>query len=162
MVSVNVASCKMATGKQVFNVKSLLHVVSRYLYILYALFKSCYDIAEPLQSNHVIGNTIYDDDEWANNYALLRFSVIYTIICLKLSGDVRTMQFAILAQSRREMSQTDRIHPRYFLSRVRVSIRPRFFVSPKNRKPLSPAYFDPRCGDKQRNRKRQNRGNSVV
>ena len=66
----------MATGKQVFNVKSLLHVVSRYLYILYALFKSCYDIAEPLQSNHVIGNTRYDDDEWANNYTLLRFSVM--------------------------------------------------------------------------------------
>ena len=41
------------------------------------------------------------------------------------------MQFAILAQSRREMSQTDRIHPRYFLSRVRVSIRPRFFYTPK-------------------------------
>ena len=39
---------------------------------------------------------------------------IYSIICLK-SVDVRTMQFAILAQSRREMSQTDRIHPRYFL-----------------------------------------------
>ena len=42
------------------------------------------------------------------------------------------MQFAILAQSRREMSQTDRIHPRYFLSRVRVSIRPRFLYTPKN------------------------------
>ena len=41
------------------------------------------------------------------------------------------MQFAILAQSRREMSQTDRIHPRYFLSRVRVSIRPRFFLYAK-------------------------------
>ena len=37
-----------------------------------------------------------------------------------------------------------------------------FFYMPKNRKPLSPAYFDPRCGDKQRNWKRQNRGNSVV
>ena len=48
-----------------------------------------------------------------------------------LSGDVRTMQFAILAQSRREMSQTDRIHPRYFLSRVRVSIRPRFVLYAK-------------------------------
>ena len=46
------------------------------------------------------------------------------------------MQFAILAQSPREMSQTDRIHPRYFLSRVRVSIRPRFFYTPKNPKPL--------------------------
>ena len=34
------------------------------------------------------------------------------------------MQLAILAQSPREMSRTDRNHPRYFLSRVRVSIRP--------------------------------------
>ena len=41
------------------------------------------------------------------------------------------MQFAILAQSPREMSQTDRIHPRYFLLRVRVSIRPRYFVNAK-------------------------------
>ena len=41
------------------------------------------------------------------------------------------MQFAILAQSPREMSQTDRIHPRYFLSRVRVSIRPRTFLYAK-------------------------------
>ena len=29
------------------------------------------------------------------------------------------------------MSQTDRIHPRYFLSRVRVSIRPRIFLYAK-------------------------------
>ena len=35
------------------------------------------------------------------------------------------MQFAILAQSPREMALTDRILPRYFLSRIRVSIRPR-------------------------------------
>ena len=42
------------------------------------------------------------------------------------------MQFAILDRSLREMSQTDRIHPRYFLSRVRVSIRPRtFFIREK-------------------------------
>ena len=82
--------------------------------------------------------------------------------CVQVKSNVRTMQFAIMAQSRREMSQTDRTHPRYFLSRVRVSIRPRFFYTPKNRKPLSPAYFDPRCGDKQRNWNRQNRGNSVV
>ena len=64
----------------------------------------------------------------------LMLSVIYTIICLKsvcLSGDVRRIQFAILDRSPREMSQTDRIHPRYFLSRVRVSIRPRFFYTRK-------------------------------
>ena len=41
------------------------------------------------------------------------------------------MQFAILAQSPREMSQTDRIHPRYFLLRVRVSIRPRILLYAK-------------------------------
>ena len=45
------------------------------------------------------------------------------------------MQFAILAQSPREMALTDRILPRYFLSRVRVSIRPRFFLYAKNPKP---------------------------
>ena len=45
------------------------------------------------------------------------------------------MQFAILAQSPREMTLTDRILPRYFLSRVRVSIRPRFFYMPKKTKP---------------------------
>ena len=38
------------------------------------------------------------------------------------------MQFAILDRLPREMSQTDRIHPRYFLSRVRVSIRPRILL----------------------------------
>ena len=56
---------------------------------------------------------------------------IYTIVCLK-SVDVRRLQVAILAQSPREMSQTDRILPRYFLSRVRVSIRPRIFYTRKN------------------------------
>ena len=39
---------------------------------------------------------------------------IYSIICLK-SVDVRRMQLAFLAQFPREMYQTDRIHPRYFL-----------------------------------------------
>ena len=61
---------------------------------------------------------------------------IYPIICLK-SVDVRIIQMAILAQSPREMSQTDRILPRYFLSRVRVSIRPRIFVYGKNPEPVS-------------------------
>ena len=58
-------------------------------------------------------------------------SHIYTIICLK-SVDVRRLQVAILARSPREMSQTDRILPRYFLSRVRVSVRPRIFYTRKN------------------------------
>ena len=60
----------------------------------------------------------------------LQVGIIYSIICLK-SVDVRTMQFVILAHSPREMSQTDRIHPMYFLLRVRVSIRPRYFVNAK-------------------------------
>ena len=52
------------------------------------------------------------------------------------------MQFAILAQSLREMSQTDRIHPRYFLLRVLVSIRPRIFcISLRQKTPnQSPAH----------------------
>ena len=41
------------------------------------------------------------------------------------------MQFAFLAQSPREMALTDRILPRYFLSRVRVAIRPRLFLYAK-------------------------------
>ena len=86
---------------------------------------------------------------------------IYPIICLK-SVDVRRLQVVILALPPREMSQTDCILPRYILSRVCISVRPRIFLYAKNRKPQSPAYFDPRCGDKQRNWKPQNRGNSVV
>ena len=58
------------------------------------------------------------------------YNSIYTIICLK-SVDVRRLQVAILARSPREMSQTDRILPRYFLSRVRVSVRPRIFYTRK-------------------------------
>ena len=58
------------------------------------------------------------------------FRLIYPIICLK-SVDVRRLQVAILARSPREMSQTDRILPRYFLSRVRVSVRPRIFLYAK-------------------------------
>ena len=84
-------------------------------------------------------------------------SGIYTIICLKsvcLSGDVRRMQFAILDRSPREMSQTDRIHPRYFLSRVRVSIRPRIFLYAKKTQTTvaRPAAVDRRSvADKQLN-----------
>ena len=55
---------------------------------------------------------------------------IYTIIRHK-SVDVRKFQVAILAQSFREMSLTDRIIPRYILSRVRVSVRPRIFLYAK-------------------------------
>ena len=67
---------------------------------------------------------------------MTRSILIYPIICLK-SVDVRRLQFAILAQSPREMSQTDRILPRYFLSRVRVSIRHRIFYTPKNPEPVA-------------------------
>ena len=64
------------------------------------------------------------------------------------------LQFAILDRSPREMSQTDCIHPRYFLSRVRVSIRPRIFLYAK--KPQTtvarPAAVDRRSvADKQLN-----------
>ena len=45
--------------------------------------------------------------------------------------NVRRLQVAILARSPREISQTDRILPRYFLSRVRVSVRPRIFLYAK-------------------------------
>ena len=55
---------------------------------------------------------------------------IYTIIRHK-SVHVRKLQVAILAQSFREMSLTDRILPRYILSRVRVSVRPRIFLYAK-------------------------------
>ena len=34
------------------------------------------------------------------------------------------------------MTQTDRILPRYILSRVRVSVRPRIFYTPKNPEPI--------------------------
>ena len=64
------------------------------------------------------------------------------------------MQLAILAQSPREMSQTDRIHPRYFLSRVRVSIRPIILIYAKKPHPTvaRPATVDRRSvADKQLN-----------
>ena len=60
----------------------------------------------------------------------LRQPLIYTIICLK-SVNVRKVQVAILARLPREMSQTDRILPRYILSRVRASFRPRIFLYAK-------------------------------
>ena len=66
---------------------------------------------------------IYDND-------ILPRLIIYPIICLK-SVDVRRLQVVILALSPREMSQTDRILPRYILSRVRVSVRPRIFYTRK-------------------------------
>ena len=60
---------------------------------------------------------------------------IYTIILHKsvsLSVGVRKRQVAILARSSREMSLTDRILPRYILSRIRVSVRPSNFLNAKN------------------------------
>ena len=72
-------------------------------------------------------------------YILERHKItIYTIICLK-SVRVRKLQVAILARSPREMSLTDRILPRYILSRVLVSVRPRIFLYAKNPKPELPA-----------------------
>ena len=64
------------------------------------------------------------------------------------------MQLAILAQSPREMSQTDRIHSRYFLSRVRVSIRRIILLYAKKPHPTvdRPAAVDRRSvADKQLN-----------
>ena len=69
------------------------------------------------------------------------------------------MQFAILDRSPREMSQTDRIHPRYFLSRVCVSIRPRFFLYAKKQQTTvaRPAAVDRRSvADKQLNLNERN------
>ena len=75
---------------------------------------------------------LYENDKVTlmNIIIIIIIIIIYSIICLK-SVDVRTMQFVFLAHSPREMSQTDRIHPRYFLLRVRISIRPRYFVNAK-------------------------------
>ena len=81
------------------------------------------------------------------------------IICLK-SVDVRTMQFVILAHSPREMSQTDRIHPRYFLLRVRVSIRPRYFVNAK--KPNTTAAARSMTGQRHRPSDRRNNLTAVL
>ena len=84
-------------------------------------------------------------------------SDIYPIICLKsvcLSCDVRKVQVAILGRLPREMSQTDSILPRYFLSRVRVSIRPRIFLYAKKPQTIvaRPAAVDRRSvADKQLN-----------
>ena len=61
---------------------------------------------------------------------------IYTIICLKsvwLSVWRRSHNAVRNSCSiSSEMALTDRYLPRYFLSRVRVSIRPRFFLYAKN------------------------------
>ena len=64
------------------------------------------------------------------------------------------MQFAFLAQFPREMSQTDRIHPRYFLLRIRVSIRPRYFVNAK--KPNTTAAARSMTGQRHRPSDRRN------
>ena len=55
---------------------------------------------------------------------------IYPIMCLNYV-DIRSMQVVILALSPREISQTDRILPKYILSRVRVSVRPRIVYTRK-------------------------------
>ena len=64
------------------------------------------------------------------------------------------MQFAFLAQSPREMALTDRIHPRYFLLRIRVSIRPRYFVNAK--KPNTTAAARSMTGQRHRPSDRRN------
>ena len=64
------------------------------------------------------------------------------------------MQFAFLAQSPREMALTDRIHPKYFLLRIRVSIRPRYFVNAK--KPNTTAAARLMTGQRHRPSDRRN------
>ena len=64
------------------------------------------------------------------------------------------MQFAFLAQSPREMALADRIHPRYFLLRICVSIRPRYFVNAK--KPNTTAAARSMTGQRHRPSDRRN------
>ena len=92
--------------------------------------------------------------------------MIYTIIRHK-SVHVRKLQVAILAQSFREMSLTDRILPRYILSRVRFGLE--LFTREKTanqsrphtdlRPPQSITAQQP---DKQLNWKRRNPSSSVA
>ena len=115
-------------------------------------------------------HTSLNNDQYASkcdvglHFTVKKQSFIYTIICLK------SVCLATFAQCSSQ----------FWLNRVGRCVKliastrgtfchefaPQFgldfFIRQKNRKPLSPAYFDPRCGDKQRNWKRQNRGNSVV
>ena len=96
-------------------------------------------------------------------------SHIYTIIRHK-SVHVRKLQVAILAQSFWEMSLTDRILPRYILSRVHVSVRPRnFFMREKtanHSRPHTdlrpPQLITAQRPDKQLNWKRRNPSSSVA
>ena len=76
-------------------------------------------------------NTCTITQIWFIVLIAIKDSFIYTIIRHK-SVHVRKLQVAILAQSFREMSLTDRILLRYILSRVRVWVRPIIFVYAKN------------------------------
>ena len=100
----------------------------------------------------------------AESIVLYLSSCIYTIICLK-SVCLATFaqcssQFWLNRVGRclKLIASTRGTFCHEFVSQFGLD----FFYTPTNRKPLSPAYFDPRCGDKQRNLRRQNRGNSVV
>ena len=67
---------------------------------------------------------------------------------LTKSVGVRKLQVAILALLLREMALTDRILPRYILSRVRVSVRPIiFFIREKTPNQIRPhvVYFNGSC-----------------
>ena len=81
------------------------------------------------------------------------FKIIYTTV------NVRKVQVAILARLPREMSQTDRILPRYILSRVRVSFRPRILLyvkKPQSRVARPAAVDHSSAADKQLNWNRHN------
>ena len=56
-------------------------------------------------------------------------SCIYTVILLK--SVCRKLHFAILARSYREISQTVCIDSHSFLSRVRISVRPSYYIQLK-------------------------------
>ena len=74
----------------------------------------------------------------------IAYSTSILQFALNLSVDVRNLQVAILARSPREMSLTDRILPRYILSRVRVSVSPKKCIREKKPNQSRPhvVYFN--------------------
>ena len=79
------------------------------------------------RDSHVVANICYSYKS-IGIVNLMHFCVVYTVILHK-SVCLRTQTAGrILARSSREMSLTDRILPRYILSRVRVSVRLSNFV----------------------------------
>ena len=93
------------------------------------------------------------DEKFSQAVSEHSYVYIYPIIRHK-SVDVRKLQVAILARSPRKMSQTDRILPKYILSRVRVSVRPKknLYAKKPQTTVARPAAVDHRsAADKQLN-----------